>query len=162
MLDQYYLVAIDATKTITISEEEYHRKREEYKHCLRRKISEDKNGKEHYEYYYYALEAKLVTPNGFAFSILTEFVENESQDVDRQDCELKAFYRLAPKLKNISHVQNFVCYWIVCMQESQYLIYYRKIGGAISSDLRKAVCLLFIRNSRVYLCLIRKIKENML
>ncbi|MEW6619571.1 MAG: transposase [bacterium] len=41
----------------------------------------------------------MVTPDGFAIPVLTEFVENESQDLDRQDCELKAFYRLAQRLK---------------------------------------------------------------
>ncbi|MBU0705274.1 MAG: hypothetical protein KKC18_15600, partial [Chloroflexi bacterium] len=43
--------------------------------------------------------AKLVTPNGFAFSIMTEFVENPGENPTKQDCELKAFYRLAARLK---------------------------------------------------------------
>lgn len=99
LLDQYYLIAIDGTTTITISENQYKKNPEKYKHCLRRKINQDENGQNHYAYYYYVLEAKLVTPNGFAIPVLTEFVENESQDVDKQDCELKAFYRLARRLK---------------------------------------------------------------
>lgn len=99
LLNQYYLIAIDGTQTITISENQYKKNPDKYKHCLRRKISQDENGQNHYEYYYYVLEAKLVTPDGFAISVMTEFVENESQDVDRQDCELKAFYRLAQRLK---------------------------------------------------------------
>lgn len=48
--------------------------------------------------YYYALEAKLVTKNGMGFSIATVFIENE-EEYDKQDCELKAFYRLAEILK---------------------------------------------------------------
>lgn len=99
LLDQYYLISIDGTKTITISENQYEKDPEKYKHCLRRKISQKEDGQNHYEYYYYVLEAKLVTPNGFAIPVMTEFVENESQDVDKQDCELKAFYRLAQRLK---------------------------------------------------------------
>jgi hypothetical protein len=45
------------------------------------------------------LEAKLVLPNGFAFSIMTEFVENPGEHPTKQDCELKAFYRLSKRLK---------------------------------------------------------------
>jgi hypothetical protein len=45
------------------------------------------------------LEAKLITANGFAFSLLTEFIENRDPQASKQDCELKAFYRLAEKLK---------------------------------------------------------------
>ena len=48
--------------------------------------------------YYYALEAKLVTSDGMGFSLATVFVENE-EDYTKQDCELKAFYRLAEILK---------------------------------------------------------------
>jgi hypothetical protein len=45
------------------------------------------------------LEAKLVTANGFAFSLMTEFIENLDPQADKQDCELKAFYRLSRRLK---------------------------------------------------------------
>jgi hypothetical protein len=50
-------------------------------------------------YYHPVLEAKLVTSNGFAFSLMTEFIENAAPKADKQDCELKAFYRLAARLK---------------------------------------------------------------
>ncbi len=53
-------------------------------------------------YYHNTLEAKLITPDGFALSIATEFIENESPNVKKQDCELRAFYRLAPQLKKTS------------------------------------------------------------
>jgi hypothetical protein len=33
------------------------------------------------------------------FSIATEFIENEEENVTKQDCEIKAFKRLAGKLK---------------------------------------------------------------
>ena len=45
-----------------------------------------------------ALEAKLVTPDGMGFSVCTQFIENEEAYV-KQDCELKAFHRLAETLK---------------------------------------------------------------
>jgi hypothetical protein len=41
----------------------------------------------------------LVTPNKLAIPILWEFVENQSPDVTKQDCELKAFHRLLPRFK---------------------------------------------------------------
>ena len=37
--------------------------------------------------------------NGLALSVGTEFIENERMDVEKQDCELKAFYRLVKTLK---------------------------------------------------------------
>ena len=58
-------------------------------------------------YSYYALEAKLVCGN-MTFSLATEFVENETytdkfgnayRKFDKQDCELKAAYRLLDKIK---------------------------------------------------------------
>lgn len=58
-------------------------------------------------YSYYALEAKLVCGN-MTFSLATEFVENETytddkgnsyRKFDKQDCELKASYRLLEKIK---------------------------------------------------------------
>lgn len=58
-------------------------------------------------YSYYALEAKLVCGN-MTFSLATEFVENETytdkngntyRKFDKQDCELKASYRLLAKIK---------------------------------------------------------------
>lgn len=44
------------------------------------------------------LEAKLVTRNGFSISIATEWVLN-GEEYEKQDCELKAFKRLAERLK---------------------------------------------------------------
>lgn len=44
------------------------------------------------------LEAKIVRPDGLAIPLFTEFVENTGND-SKQDCELKAFYRMADKLK---------------------------------------------------------------
>lgn len=49
--------------------------------------------------FYYALEAKLITEDGMGLSLATVFIENEEVYV-KQDCELKAFYRLAEVLKD--------------------------------------------------------------
>jgi hypothetical protein len=47
------------------------------------------------------LEAKLITPNGFAISLATEWIANPVGDYEKQDCERKAFVRLAAKLKHL-------------------------------------------------------------
>jgi hypothetical protein len=62
-------------------------------HCLTKTV----DGKT--QYYHHVLEAKLVTPAGLALSIGSEFIENTDPQATKQDCELKAFARLAPRLK---------------------------------------------------------------
>ena len=82
-----FLVAIDGTGVLTFRERHC-------KYCLTRKLN---NGET--LYYHPVLEAKLVTASGFAFSLMTEFIENTDPQADKQDCELKAFYRLSERLK---------------------------------------------------------------
>jgi len=86
LFDTYFVISIDGTGTLTFSERHC-------PYCLTR----THNGKT--LYYHNVLEAKLVTSNGFAFSLMTEFIENPGENPTKQDCELKAFYRLAERLK---------------------------------------------------------------
>lgn len=86
LLGHYFMVAIDGTGRLTFPERHC-------AHCLTR----TQHGKT--TYYHPVLEAKLVTANGFAFSLMTEFIENPGKNPTKQDCELKAFYRLAARLK---------------------------------------------------------------
>jgi len=86
LLDRYFLIAIDGTGMLTFPERHC-------PHCL----TCTRNGKT--TYYHPVLEAKLVTPDGLVFSIMTEFIENPGANPTKQDCELKAFYRLAERLK---------------------------------------------------------------
>jgi hypothetical protein len=90
-LDRYrlfgrFLLAIDGTGHLTFAERHC-------EHCL----SQKQGGRT--IYYHMVLEAKLVTPSGLAISVLTEFIENTDPKATKQDCELKAFYRLAKRLK---------------------------------------------------------------
>ncbi len=85
LFDRYFLVAIDGTGMLTFS-------RRHCSHCL----TQTHAGRT--IYYHPILEAKLVTATGFVFSLLTEFIENPDQHPGKQDCELKAFYRLAERL----------------------------------------------------------------
>ena len=91
----YFLVAMDGTGVLT-----YHERHCDT--CLTRKLS---NGQT--LYYHPVLEAKLVTANGYALSLMTEFIENSDPQATKQDCELKAFYRLADRLKQRFPQTNF-------------------------------------------------------
>ena len=82
----YFLVVVDGTGQL------FFRQRH-CEHCLERTV----NGQTHY--FHHVLEAKLVTPDGLAISIGSEFIENADPQASKQDCELKAFVRLAARLK---------------------------------------------------------------
>jgi hypothetical protein len=53
------------------------------------------------EYYVYVLEANLAFANGMVIPLLSEVLSAEEGDSqrDKQDCEQRAFHRLAPRLK---------------------------------------------------------------
>jgi hypothetical protein len=84
--DHYYIVAVDGTGFLTYAE----------RHCSQC-LTRTHHG--HTSYYHPVLEAKLVTPSGWVFSLMTEFIENPGEQPTKQDCELKAFYRLMRRLK---------------------------------------------------------------
>lgn len=83
-----YLVAVDATGIATFDQ----------KHCDHCLTKTSKTGV--VTYFHYVLEAKLVTSTGLAISLASEFIENDpDRDFEKQDCEQKAFVRLAAKIK---------------------------------------------------------------
>ena len=70
------------------------------------KVFNEGKDNEYKLYSYYALEAKVICGN-MSFSLATEFVQNETyinkngeeiREFDKQDCELKAAYRLLKKI----------------------------------------------------------------
>ena len=69
----------------------------DHRHCSQCLTSTSKKGKVTYSHN--VLDARLVTPNGFSISIATVWIENPKGDYDKQDCERKAFLRLADRLK---------------------------------------------------------------
>jgi hypothetical protein len=85
-LMSHFLVVFDATGQLHFNE----------RHCAN--CLEQKHG-EKTLYFHNVLEAKLVTPEGFAISLESEFIENADPKATKQDCELKAFRRLAEQLK---------------------------------------------------------------
>ena len=97
--DGQFVIATDGTGYLSFKERHC-------PHCL-----EHSNGSAVY-YLHPVLEAKIVHPDGLALSVGTEFIENPCPDrppsspaqltdyeAVKQDCELKAFLRLAPDLK---------------------------------------------------------------
>lgn len=81
-----FVIALDGTGQLTFKDRHC-------EHCLHKTV----HGKT--IYYHHVLEAKLVSPDGLAISVGTEFIENTNPTASKQDCELKAFARLAPRLK---------------------------------------------------------------
>ena len=92
LIDDCYPIAIDGTqkfvRDVLWSEE-----------CLERNVK--KGNDTQMQYYVYVLEANLVFRNGMSIPLMSEFLSYTEGDTDanRQDCELKAFKRLAKRLK---------------------------------------------------------------
>jgi hypothetical protein len=97
-----YPVAVDGTQKLTRAEcwDEA---------CLERKVrskkeedqDKDKDQEPEKQYYVYVLEANLAFQNGMVIPLLSEVLSHSQGDSQRnkQDCELKAFQRLARRLK---------------------------------------------------------------
>ena len=88
-----FVVPIDSTGYLSFS----------HHHCSQCLTQKHASGK--VCYLHPVLEAKLVTPTGLALSLASEFIENPpgrtptDYQEQKQDCELKAFDRLAATLK---------------------------------------------------------------
>lgn len=87
---KYFQVVIDGTGIMSFKERHC-------KHCLKRTYNKGTE-EEKTIYYHYVLEAKLVVGD-IVISLDSEFVENEKEDVEKQDCEIRAFYRMAKRIK---------------------------------------------------------------
>jgi hypothetical protein len=85
LFNKYFKVAIDATGVYTFDEEPY-------EGCPFRQYKKKK------VWIQPVLEAKLVTATGFSISVCTTWILN-GEAFKKQDCERKAFVRLAEKLK---------------------------------------------------------------
>jgi hypothetical protein len=81
-----FLVVLDGTGQL-------HFRQRHCPHCLQRTQGQQTL------YYHHILEAKLVSPEGLAFSLGSVFIENADPQASKQDCELKAFARLDKRLK---------------------------------------------------------------
>lgn len=91
LLGKYWRVILDGTGV------NYFRERH-CENCLCTTIT-DENGKEIKRYYHKVLEAKIVLAEKVVISLGTEFIENEDENVEKQDCETNAAKRLLERLK---------------------------------------------------------------
>lgn len=93
LIDKCYPIAIDGTgkfKRDWLWDEE----------CLERNIKKDNETKK--QYHVYVLEANLAFRDGMTIPLMSEVLSYTKGDTgnDKQDCEQKAFYRLASRLKS--------------------------------------------------------------
>ena len=87
-----WLIIVDGTGTACFHE----------RHCEHDLVTKTKNpetGKENILYYHKLLEAKIILAPGLVLSIDTEFIENEDENVEKQDCEQRAAERLLGRVK---------------------------------------------------------------
>ena len=92
LLDSKWKVIFDATYLYSFG-------KRHCEHCLTQTFNRDTED-EITVYSHKVLEAKIVLSEDIVISIGTEFVENEGENVTKQDSELKAFKRLSEKVKN--------------------------------------------------------------
>lgn len=91
LVNKRYLIAIDGTQKL-------YRGYKWADECLERHVSSKKIP----QYYAYVLEAVLVLDNGMVLPVMSEILRNkEYRDItEKQDCERRAFYRLAKRIKS--------------------------------------------------------------
>ena len=93
LVDNRYAIAIDGTqkfkRDVLWAEE-----------CSEREVKDGDDTRT--QYYVYVLEANLVFSNGMSIPLMSEFSNYAGGDTEteKQDCEQKAFKRLAKRLKN--------------------------------------------------------------
>ena len=91
LIDKRYVIAIDGTQKF-IRDEQW------AKELLEKHVGKDKHG----QYYVYSLEAVVILDNGITLPLMSELLNNEEYrefSSNKQDCERKAFYRLAERIK---------------------------------------------------------------
>lgn len=91
LINKRYVIAIDGSQ-------KFMRCEPWSEEPLVRHVGKDKQA----QYYVYVLEAVVILENGITLPLMSEFLNNgEFQEVssDKQDCERKAFYRFAERIK---------------------------------------------------------------
>jgi hypothetical protein len=86
--NKWHTVAIDAVHIHSF----------DYEHCENCLMKKDHGGNK--RWFHMKLQASLVTETGLCLGMASEWIENEPI-YDKQDCELRAFYRLIKKLKKL-------------------------------------------------------------
>lgn len=91
---KYWRVIIDGTGL-------FYFKEKHCENCLVTTVTHEEDGKiiKSKRYFHKVLEAKLVLTPDIILSLDTEFIENECEDVTKNDCEINAAKRLMERLK---------------------------------------------------------------
>ena len=100
LLGKYWRIVLDGTQLFCFKEKHC-------ENCLRTTYTTKDGGKETY-YYHRVLEAKIILGDKLVISLDTEFIENEKEDAEKQDCEINAAKRLLGRLKK-NHPRLPVC-----------------------------------------------------
>lgn len=92
LLNKYWRVIIDGTGLFYFKE----------KHCENClcTVRTNEDGEKVKMYYHKVVEAKLVLSENIIISLGTEFIENENEEVNKQDCETNAAKRLLERIKS--------------------------------------------------------------
>ncbi|WP_034630122.1 hypothetical protein [Desulfotruncus alcoholivorax] len=93
LIRKHYLIAIDGTQ-------KFYRDYQWDEKCLKRHVG----GEAHIpQFYVYVLESVLILDNGITLPLMSIFLKNQDyiEGVTKQDCEQRAFRRMAEKLKKI-------------------------------------------------------------
>ena len=90
-LGRSYVVSVDATHVASYE-------RDYCGQCVWKTVGKGDHKRK--VWMHYVLEAKLVTSSGLSISLASEWIANSGAAYHKQDCELKAFVRLAAKLKS--------------------------------------------------------------
>jgi hypothetical protein len=98
LINNCYPVGIDGSQKIAFStlwDEQLLQRR------IGPKVDPDSDEQQRYQYYVYVLEASLCFRNGMVIPLLSEFLDDAQGDGEqrKQDCETKAFHRLAARIK---------------------------------------------------------------
>ena len=93
LFGEYWRVIIDGTGLFYFREKHC-------ENCLVTTVTREEEGKEVKvkRYYHKVLEAKLVLAPNIIISLDTEFIENENEEVSKNDCEINAAKRLFERL----------------------------------------------------------------
>lgn len=111
LLGKYWRIVLDGTQLFCFKEKHC-------ENCLRTTYTTKDGGKETY-YYHRVLEAKIILGDKLVISLDTEFIENEKEDAEKQDCEINAAKRLLGRLKKITPGCRYVSRGTGCMRRSQ-------------------------------------------
>ena len=113
LLGKYWRVVLDGTQLYCFKERHC-------ENCLSTTRTTEDGKKETY-YYHRVLEAKLVLGEKVVLSLDTEFIENEKEDVPKQDCEINAAKRLLERLKK-GHPRLPVCIQGDCLYAAESIM----------------------------------------